>query len=211
MKKFLLSTLYSLLSTVLIACAPTRMAIKRGYDFSQIKIIGVSEFAGEGESGKMVREEFIRQLLKKEVRVKTISETGPQWEEKKHEIDVLLTGTVTRYLPERKFLVYLGEKTTDQKILVSPSTEIKILVGTPLTEISGTSTYTWGRIAGLEGSQILITNATIGIAAKMVEIKSGEVIWADSYSYEGLDVQTATENVVRYFLHSLRKYWKQLH
>jgi hypothetical protein len=197
MGKFLLSTLYFLLSTVLIACAPTRLAIKTGYDFSQIKIIGVSEFGGEGESGKIVQEEFIRQFLKKGLIVKEVGkETKPE-----REIDILVTGAVTRYLPERKFLVYLGEGTTDQKIIIYPS----------LTEISGTYGYAWGRIAGLEGSQILVTNATIGIAAKMVDPKSGEVIWADSYTYEGLDIQTATGNVVRYFLHSLRKYWKELY
>lgn len=196
MKKFPLSTRYFLLAIVLTACAPTRLAIKPGYDFSQIKKISVEEFSGEGESGKIVQEEFIRQFLKKGFSVKGTAKEA----ETKEMVDVLIGGTVTRYLPERKFLVYLGEKTTDQKIIVYPS----------LAEISGTSGYAWGRIAGLEGSRILVTNATIGIAAKMVDSKSGEVIWADSYTYEGLDIQTATENVVRYFLRSLRKYWKEL-
>jgi len=195
MKKFLLSTLLSLLFTVLIACAPTRLAIKRSYDFSKIKIIGVGAFSGEGESGGIVQEEFIRQFLRKGFVVKTIKEG-----EAEGEIDVLVSGAVVRYQPERKFLVYLGEKTTDQKIIIYPS----------LTEISGTYGYIWGKIAGLEGSQILITNATIGIAAKMIDLKSSEVIWADSYTYEALDIQTATGNVVRYFLRSLRKYWREL-
>jgi len=207
MKKFLLYT-YQLINlstvfllTFFIACAPTRIAIKLGYDFNRIKTIGVSEFVGEGESGQVVRDEFIRQLLKKGFSVKAVSEKEPNWEQKKQEIDVLLTGSVTRYLPERKFLVYLGEKTTDQKIIVYPS----------LTEITGTYGYTWGRISGLEESRILITNATVGVAAKIIDLKTGEVVWADSYTYEGLDIQTALENVVRYFLHSLAKYWEQMH
>ncbi len=202
MKKSILYTLHFTLCTFLIACAPTRLAIKSGYDFSKVQIIRVNEFSGEGESGRIVQEEFIRQFLEKGLTVRaTGKETSFEKEADTLKTGLLVTGAVTRYLPERKFLVYLGEGTTAQQIVVYPS----------LTEISGTYGYSSGGIAGLEGSQILITNATIGIAAKMVDLKSGEVIWADSYTYEGLDIQTATENVVRYFLRSLRKYWKELH
>lgn len=195
MKKFLVFSFQFLVCIFLISCAPTRLAIRKSYDFSKIKTIGISEFNGEGESGRAVQEEFIRQFLRKGFVVKAVRQGQPE-----EGIDILVTGAVTRYLPERKFLVYLGENTTDQQIIVYPS----------LTEISGTYGYTWGRIAGLEGSQILITNATIGIAAKMVDSKSGEIIWADSYTYEALDVQSATENVIRYFLRSLGKFWKEL-
>lgn len=185
---------------IMVGCAPTRLAIKTGYDFSKIKTVAVAEFSGEKDSGKIVQEEFIRQFLKKEFKVKAIPEIYPEKEKLETEIDLLISGTVTRYLPERKFLAYLGENTTDQKIIVYPG----------LTEIGGTSGYAWGQVFGLGGSQIFVTNATVGIAAKMVDVKSGDIVWADSYTYEGLDVQTATENVVRYFLRSLRKYWKEL-
>lgn len=196
MKSIFTRYLLPITCCILIACAPTRLAIRKSYDFSKIKTIGISEFNGEGESGRTVQEEFIRQFLRKGFVVKAVRQGEPE-----EGIDILVTGAVTRYLPERKFLVYLGGNTTDQQIIVYPS----------LTEISGTYGYTWGRIAGLEGSQILITNATIGIAAKMVDSKSGEIIWADSYTYEALDVQSATENVIRYFLRSLGKFWKELH
>jgi cytochrome c biogenesis protein ResB len=181
---------------ILVGCAPTRVAYKTEYDFSRIRSVGVVSFTSEKAGvGTIVRDEFVRQLVSRGIEVKMFEKL-----EEIKEVDVALTGTVTQYLPDRKYLVYLGPETAEQTIYVSQ----------PI-EVGSANVYGWGGAFGVEGeSQILLTNATVGVSAQIVDLATGEVVWANSYSYEGLDIQSTTERVVSYLLRSLEKVWPEM-
>jgi len=127
----LLSILLFSFLALLFGCAP-RTAIKKDYDFTKINRIGVLEFTGYEygmNSGSAVADEFIRQLMFRGFDVierermesllreqhlasgklldpETVKEVG-----KLSGVDALITGTVTRYIPERKDTIYFQDET----------------------------------------------------------------------------------------------------
>ncbi len=189
------------------ACIPSDVAIKQDYNFNVIRTVGVSEFSSANtntSSGKIVQEAFARYLLSKGIDVKIInSQRGDELVSARvSKVDVLITGTVTQYSPDQKYLVYLGEDnkdTSSQKVVVSIPT---------ITEVSGANVYGWGRAYGVQGqSELILTSASVGVSATMIDTITGTVIWSNSYAYEGLDVNSALEGLVRFMFRSLKTVW----
>ncbi|MCL2144436.1 MAG: hypothetical protein FWH43_02950 [Endomicrobia bacterium] len=175
---------------VLSACASPRAVIKQDYDFSSVKTVRVGNFISETEysnSGSSVQSAFIRQLLAKGYRVKVDANT---------QADVFIEGSVTSYVPDKKYLVRLAEE--DRR-----HGRHAVYAG-DITEISGSTMYDLGSAFGLgEPNKIMASNATVGIYAYMVDSDTDEIVWSDSYTYEGLDISSALEGAVKYILRSL--------
>ena len=53
--------------------------------------------------------------------------------------------------------------------------------------------------------------ATVGIQARLTDRSTHQIVWADSYSYEGLDLPTALGAVVGTLTRSLRRAFPQMH
>lgn len=188
----------------LVSCV-SRVAIKSDYDFSKIKHVGVLRFTNyrhQESSGEAVADEFIRQLLRKNVNVverinlenilkeQELSSSGylnPETARKAKEllgIDVIITGTVTEYSPETKYVV------------VSSSQTRPIKIGSSIIESDQEL-----------NPQLFITNAKVGISARMIDVETGAVVWANAYTYDAMDIQTAIEWTVSDLLASLKKVW----
>lgn len=202
---------------VSISGCVSRVAIKADYDFTKIKRIGVLSFIDYGEqkgSGEAVADEFIRQLIRKDLVVieriqlenilkeQDLSSSGymnPQTIKKAGEllgVDVIITGTVTKYLPEDKYVVLLGTKTKTVKI----------------TEFSDVERKNRKKIKTHERKepQLIVVNAEVGISARMIDVQTGTIVWANSYTYDAFDIETAMEWTVSDLLWSLRKVWPQI-
>lgn len=167
------------------SCAAPRAAIKAGYDFNKIRTIQIGEFtasANQPNSGSVVSGEFMRQFLSKGYAVKTSAAS---------DVDAVLEGNVSEYIPNNRYLVQKSKNNPKGAHISRP------------IEISGSNVYNLGSAFGLENSQIIVSNATVGISAYLKDPKSGEVVWSNSYTYEGLDLNTALEGCVRYILRSL--------
>lgn len=179
-----------LLIVLLCSCVAPRSAYKKNYNFADIKTISVgkfSSFKGSGNSGSVVENEFVKQLIELgySVKINELSNT-----------DVILSGSVSEYFPNRRFLIRESQSNGQQNVVVAE----------PAVEISGSHVYNLGSAFGLEGNnQIVVSNATVGIYAYIKDIKTGEVVWSNSYAYEGLDLNTALESTVKYLLNSLPK------
>lgn len=117
------------------ACAP-RVAIREEYDFGRIERIAVLNFVNYLEfenSGSAVADEFVRQLMLKHFDVversrlhnilqerrlaekeildpSTVKEIG-----KVLGVDVFITGTVTKFIPEHKDIVYVRDESGGKK------------------------------------------------------------------------------------------------
>lgn len=175
---------------LICSCASPRVAFKKDFDFSGIKTIRVGDFsssARQPNSGSVVANEFIRQLLASGYNVVTSAAD---------KADATLEGSVTEYLPNQRFLVQSEEG--------NPRDHRQVVVTYPPVELSGTSVYNTGAAFGVgEGSQVIVSNATVGVSAYLKDASTGEVVWSDAYTYEGLDLNTAMEGTVRSLLHSL--------
>ncbi|OGS22463.1 MAG: hypothetical protein A2252_01340 [Elusimicrobia bacterium RIFOXYA2_FULL_39_19] len=176
--------LFLVVLLLLTSCVSTKRAVvKPGYDFGKISTIGIGKFSpsdSSNASGETVRNEFARQLLSAGYNVKWSDTEG----------DVVVEGSVNQYIPEKKYLFY-KPKSADKTIVVSP------------TEVTGVNGYSVGKAYGMgENAEIVVTNAMVGLNVRIVDPKTREVVWTNSYTYEGFDIQTAIESNVYYMVKS---------
>jgi len=174
-----------LIITFCFACVTPRGTFYKEFDPQKISVISVGEFKPYGNfisSGEMIKNLVIEHLLKRGYTIK---------EQDSPEVEYILLGSVTRFLPEKKYLVYTG---TEKQ---------QVMIGGPLTEISGSYVYHLGSAFGIPDSSIVATNSTVGVSARLVEKKTGNIVWTCSFVYEALTVETAADIVVNYLITSL--------
>jgi len=172
----------------ILSCTP-RVAIKPGFDFTKVGNIGVGDFTafpGAPNSSELVRDEFTRQLMRMGYNVKR----------GKDGVDYVFEGTIIEFAPAKRYLFYNGDPNSSQQQLV---------IGGMGLEISGSNVYSLGSAFGLKNSQIVMSNSIAGLSARLVDIKTGEIIWTNAFSFEALDIQFAIEGTVNYLLKSLVK------
>lgn len=188
MKKYFSGSVM-LISSALIffGCVTPRGVFKAGYDFSAIKTIRIdtlTSVANQPNSGAVAADEFMRQMLSRGYSVKMGSGAA----------DVILTGNVTEYQPNRRYLVQTNQGRGSHRNAVAQQ---------PI-ELGGSSAYNLGTAFGMDqNNKIIVSNATVGVSAYLKDAHTGEILWSDSYTYEGLDLDTALEGTVRYLLNSL--------
>jgi hypothetical protein len=183
----------------LSSCASTRAVIKKDYDFESVKTVKVGAFASDAEyvnSGSTVQSSFIRQLLAQGYSVKV---------DPNSHADVTIEGSVMTYTPDKKYLVRMPDENRYRSRRDARHSQ-SVVYTSDITEISGSSMYDLGSAFGLgESNKIMASNATVGIYAYMVDNETGEIVWSDSYTYEGLDLASALDGAVKYILRSLPK------
>jgi hypothetical protein len=167
------------------SCATPGGAFKAGYDFSKIHSISIGEFSSSADqpnSGSVVAGEFAQELLSLGYSVKTSAQDT--------DIDAVIEGDVTEYLPNSRYLIPSSVRAGRGAVVVQQ----------PMP-IGGSNVYNQGTSMGPGGGeQVVVSNATVGVSVRMKDSRTGEVIWANSYTYEGLDLNSALEGAVRYLL-----------
>jgi hypothetical protein len=182
----------------------SRAAIKKDYDFTKIKRVGVLSFSSRRAGiGEAIADEFMRQLLMKNINVVERAQLASILQEqdlgtsgyldpataKKAKallgVDVIITGTVTEYSPHNEY-TYPSTNTTTIRTIKGETKTIE------------------------RPSEIVITNAQVGISARMIDVETGSVVWINSYTYDAMDIQTAIEWTVSDLLDSLKEVWPQL-
>ena len=194
------------------SCAP-RAAFKRDYDFSRLKRLAVLRFQGAG--GDAVSDILAQTLLSAGVTVIERREAEALLNERRLGqgalgdpapaaevgrllgVDGVLAGSVLDFSPSQKYLVLLGTQTATGVLVVSNQ----------VIPLSGSQVYSQGSAFGLPDSRIVIGSATVAVSTRLIDVKTGEVVWAQSENYEGLDIAAATEGVARALVRSLRKAW----
>lgn len=180
--------LFSVIMAVfVIGCATARVSYKTGYDFSKVRKIYVEEFKSApnfGSAGNVVRDSFIREFMK----------NGYIVTESVSDADAVVEGSIVTFSPDKKYL-----------IMLSKPGEKKIVLHQPI-EIGGSNIYSFGSAFGLkEENQIIVSNATVGVSAMMKDAKSNEVVWSNSFTYEGLELSIALDSVTKYLVKSVPK------
>jgi len=178
----------------LSGCAATRSAVKRNYNFSAIKKVAVLKFSGPG--GDAVSNEFIRQFLEAGIGVVDKTDVIYVQDMKSLGVDAVVAGNVVEFNPSSKLLVFKDSG--------------NIMITDRAVPISGTTVLPTVNAFGLEDANVFSVSASVTVSAKMLDAATGEVIWSDSGSYEGLDITTAVEIVTAAFKKSLKPFWKEL-
>jgi len=153
-----------------------RVAVKKGYDFGNVKNVAVAVFkSSEGieAAGDAVRDIFTKSFLESGISVveskvfdKMIAHGSPQTPQMFAEIgalagaDTILEGSIYRYMPEKEERIYYASE--DGKI----------------------------------GYETAFYDAKVAITARLVDVKTGSVVWVNSDYYETFDIQRALEGAV---------------
>ena len=185
LKYAVLLCILCLAGSFLSSCVTSRAAFKHDYDFTGIRTIGMGMFQG-GDAGasELVKDAFIRQLIRSGYSVKQTTK----------DVDVIVRGSITEFLAPQRYLFYTQRDEGSTNINIGPRT----------LPISGSNVYNLGSAFGLKGdSQIMVSNATAGISAKLVDPETMEIIWSNSYTYEGIDIQAAVEGAVNFLVQSI--------
>ncbi len=174
-----------------VSCASNRAVVRPDYDFASVKTVRVGKFSPDAmypNSASAVQNAFMKNLLAKGYRIVADANS---------EADALIEGSVTTFQPDKKYLIRTPEN--DKRGRHQP-----VIYTNDVVEISGSNMYDLGTAFGLgEDNKIMASNATVGVYAYMVDAETGEVVWTDSYTYEGIDLSSALDGAVRYILRSL--------
>jgi hypothetical protein len=218
-----------LLSSLAVSYATTNIAIKSGYDFTKVKKVAVLAFNPSPDnpnSGVMVADIFAINLLKAGYdvierndlakvlaeqhldSVGAISNDQLRTIGKVSGVDAIITGSVPVYTPARKEVVLVNERS------FNTNTTYNTIKRPKATQVEGQAeqnyyndtqkivTHTYNE---QDTPVTHIIDAEIGVTAKMIDVKTGEVIWIASDTYEGTNIQTAAEYLVSSLVDTLEK------
>ena len=196
-----------------LGCASPQVAVRKDFDFSKVRRVAVIGFSGPG--GDSAADLFAQQLLGagvdvierqrleavlQEQRMGASGTLSPDTMKKLGMIlgvDALFMGTVTAYSSAQNYLVYTGGA--------------NVVVRDSLTPISGSNVYSRGPSYSPANSEVLTTSASVGLAARMVDVETGTLLWAANQTYESFDVPGAMTVICSSFVNSLKPVWPQIY
>lgn len=182
---------------------PADVAVKRSFDFAKIKRVAVLDFAGT--SGNVAADNMVQSLLAAGADVVERRQIGALINEGKLGaqgildpatakemgkllgVDALFTGSVTTFSPERSYLVFTNSHQT--------------------TELGSSSAVDRGQVGGSPGTDVITSDANVGLSARMVETETGSILWSAHLTYEGIDADSAMGQICSSFVRSLEPIW----
>ncbi len=211
-----------MLSAALLAagCAEPGV-LNPAYDLSRVRRIGVWRFESNGPGSLGAEDHFNRHMMEagfrvveraqldavlKEQYLGTSGLLAPETVRKVGRIlgvDALLMGSATT-VAERKQVVLIPTHTKVEepvfKIVKEQReggqwVEVSKQVGTNVSHVKTESPYVYA------------IEAHAGVTAKLVDVETGEIIWAGSMAVNGADAFLALESSVYFLVRSLSKQW----
>lgn len=206
---------------VMAGCvSPAKTSVAPGHEMmvhNQMALAQVPDFPGAAGSGQMATNEWVRQMMARKITVQTLDGGGFQAsrdQARAKGFNYFIVASYTRYQPGQKYVINQapGQTSTYYPNPTSPynpnpsspypgqTTVYRSGSPTPIPGGAATTTTTMG--PGMQ-QQILISNASVGMTAQMLEVSTGNIIWTGAYTYEALDVESATEGIASNLVESL--------
>jgi curli biogenesis system outer membrane secretion channel CsgG len=170
-----------LLSLFLASCAVQTSVVKPNYDFKKIKRVAVIEFrdaAYQPNSGSLVSDLFVKYLLT----------TG---------YDVIERAELESILREHQLSVQ-GILNREQ------AKEFGKIAGVDAIITGSISMLTPERVY-YESSYPRFIAAQAGVTCRLIDVETGEILWAGSNTYDGMNTQTAFEYLVSSIVDQFKK------
>ncbi len=210
------------ISSLLSGCYTTD-AINRNYDLSRVRRIGVLAFDYGRHQPFGAEDIFAKHLLKRgyhvveRVRLESImreqklSITGilsPDSAKNMGKIlgvDVVVLGQITTYVAERKMLMVVDSQSTREEPVFEKKKEknaegkmvvVTRQIGVKVTRVTKQIPF------------MMPVEAEVGLAVKLVDVESGEMVWIGSDTNQGINVPLAMEGIASYLVKRLSKKWR---
>lgn len=213
---------------LLAACAGPRVAYRPGFDFSGVRKVGLidfEDFPNAAGSGLTVSRTFEQALLKANYQVvekAKVSEAlpgvsldlssgvDPQMARQLGEAlgaDAFILGKLVEYFPDKHSvtMVNVNEETRDPVIGQEPRWE-KHNNQWVLVERNVTKGYTTHK-KSYKRPEAHDQSGTVGLVVRMIDAKTGEVLWSGTDSRSADHVQDAAQAVVDRILGAVKPTW----
>jgi len=59
-------------------------------------------------------------------------------------------------------------------------------------------------------TEVFLKRAEVGVSARMIDVETGLIVWASSYTYESFDMEGAIRGAASRLLNSLKKAWPRM-
>ncbi|MBN1383785.1 MAG: hypothetical protein JW983_02730 [Elusimicrobia bacterium] len=176
-------------------CGP-KVAIRRDYDFSNVVRVGVLkfdssqvQFLSSYDPGNAVADEFVFQLIDRGIkviersRIENIIEEHNLW--KSGNIDPATIKEMGKILGVDALIMGTVTRYIEDK-------KERIYIKDDNGDLK---------------EEIFLVEAEVGISARMVDVVTGEVVWAGTYVYDSFYTESAIRQAVSGILDSLKKIW----
>ena len=201
MRRLIPKLIIILLLTVFLSnCQSKRQGVvKKGYEFEKIKKILVVKFSShyrEPNSGNIIADAFAfkllalgydvvgREVISEDYNFETIIAVA-----KKYEVDVILTGSITKYSVEKNIqAINKGSK----KITVKGENDSEISIVDEEKELIISESHVYGATSELPYR----IPATVGLITKMIDVETKEMVWSDKVATTGSTIEYAIESAV---------------
>lgn len=197
------------------ACSRVHYGIKSRYDFSKIKsvaVAGIKDYPEFKGSGEIVSGEVILGLIKRGYNVIERSKLKTLLEEHKLAlggvldttairnigkitgVDTIITGSIINYSTKRFFEVPIEiSERGGERLSFYYDPKKKSTIPIKIREADKKSRTV----------EIRTIDSSVGINLRMIDVESGSIIWAGSYSYNSLDISHAIAQVLDKILNTL--------
>ncbi|OGR95344.1 MAG: hypothetical protein A2902_05290 [Elusimicrobia bacterium RIFCSPLOWO2_01_FULL_64_13] len=210
----------------LASCSRAVVAVKPGYDSANIRrvaLLGFADFPSVPGSGESVSGVFEKALLRAGYQVVERRRIDEVLKERGFElsgavdpatarelgrmlgVDALILGGISAYAPQKKNIVFVDIHEQTQEPIFEKETK-RLKKGDKWVTVEeevfkGTRTET--RVTKMP--QTYIQEAEVGLAVRMVDVKSAELLWVGTDFEEALNVQAAAEIIARRILNAAGK------
>ncbi len=127
-------------------------------------------------------------------------------------VDAVIVGSVPLYTPEiREVIIVTTKEFSSQTTYDVKNVPKKVKpqkageAPSRVNEVVETQKKVTNTVTERESPVTHLIEAEIGITCKMISVETGEVIWIASRTYEGTNIQTASEYLVASMIKKLKK------
>ncbi len=220
--------LYLALFLGLTGCASNLVTVNKTYDHSKIKrvaVLGFEAYEGIPSSGRTMTGVFEKWLMTAGYRLIEREQVDKVLKEQNFQlaggvdkdqavklgkilgVDALVMGSVVVYSQDQSSIVMVNIRSvTQEPVIVKKDVQIVRNGKTVIEQVDSVVDY---RVThhNEKQPQVYRIQAQSGVVAKMVDTESGELIWVGSDTAEGVNVQDASEYVVRRIVKALKTIW----
>tara|TARA_B100000886_G_C20395518_1_gene480196 strand:+ start:441 stop:1079 length:639 start_codon:yes stop_codon:yes gene_type:complete len=187
-------------------------AVDTDYDFynvGKLRIDHVKDFMNKPSSGKMVMNSIAHNFLRYGYLVSELDKNDTEVKIKKNGKVLDLSCIITEYTDSEMIIVpYHYEDRGYVETKVEQSLESKKNTPDSISSQSQTSTTTTHGGKVNQGKRVEYSQTRVGIMLKMVDQESGNLVWSNSYSYTGLEMQRTVDYCVRSSVLQIRKLFR---
>ena len=202
----------------LAACAERpRTAVNPRADFSTIKRVAVVAF--QGPSGELAADYLTQSLMSRGANVVERRQLAAVLAERKMTENGLLdTGTIKKVGKilgvDALFLGTVAKSQEAQSYMVTdtaqPGQQNRRRGRSTVTPVGGRTVSPGQPVLGVPGAQVVTTEASVSVLARMVDARTGSVLWSGTMKEIHFEADEAMQSVADSLVDSLAPHWPQL-